>query len=230
MSLSIIVPVYNEEENLIELYERLTKAVKDFDYEIIFVDDGSRDNSYKILKDIYNQDKRVKIVKLKRNFGQIPAILAGIKMAKKEVIITLDADLQNPPEEIHKFVKKIKEGYDIVFGYRMKRKDYFLRKFCSFIFWKLISLKTKTNLKDPGCGFNAIKKGVVEKVLKKYGENIRNAKVLLMKETDSFCQIGIRHSPRYRGKSKYGFFRLLIYSFYLLKESFLFRNRERLLI
>ncbi|MFN7171006.1 MAG: glycosyltransferase family 2 protein [Candidatus Omnitrophota bacterium] len=223
MFLSIIIPVYNEEENLVELYQRLDKTIKTNDYtaEVILVDDGSDDKSYAILKNLYQKDKRIKIIKLKKNFGQIPAILAGIKLARGDTVITLDADLQNPPEEIPKFVEKINQGFSAVFGYRITRKDYFLRKICSFVFWQLISLKTKKKIKDPGCGFNAIKKDLIDKIIKKYGENLKNIKHMIAKETNSVTQVAVSHFKRERGKSKYSFLRLVSYALSFLKEIFL---------
>lgn len=220
MFFSIVIPLYNEEENLTELYQRLNKTLKNYTYEIIFVDDGSKDNSYKILKDLHACDRKIKVVKLRKNSGQIPAILAGIKFAKGEVVVTLDADLQNPPEEIPKFIEKLNQGYMAVFGYRIKRKDYFLRKLGSFIFWQLISLKAGSRIKDPGCGFNAIKKNLIEKIIKKYGENLKNIKHIIAKESRLVAEVPVQHFPREKGKTKYGFFRLIPYAFSFLKEIF----------
>ncbi|MGE4357272.1 MAG: glycosyltransferase family 2 protein [Candidatus Omnitrophota bacterium] len=218
--ISVIVPVYNEEENLVELYERLERALKNYNWEIVFVNDGSRDNSQKVLEEIHKKDRKVKIVKLRKNSGQIPAILAGIKIAKGDVIITLDADLQNPPEEIPKFIEKISEGYDAVFGYRRKRKDYFLRKLGSFIFWKFISLKMGRIIKDPGCGFNAIKKELVDKIIKKYGENLKNIKHVIAGESKLLTQLAVSHFPRKKGETKYSFLKLILYASSFLKETF----------
>jgi len=222
MFLSIVIPIYNEEENLVKLYERLDKVIKDNGYlaEMIFVDDASRDGTFVLLKKLHQEDKRIKVIRLKRNFGQIPAILAGIKIANADTIITLDADLQNPPEEIPEFVEKMKEGYVAVFGYRIKRKDYFLRRFGSFLLWKFISLKMGRKIKDPGCGFNALRKDFFEKIIDKYGMHLKNIKHTIAKESDSFTQVEVSHFARDRGNSKYGLGKLIIYASGFLKEAF----------
>lgn len=224
MFLSIIVPVYNEEENLAQLYQRLDKTLKNYAYEIVFVNDGSRDNSYEILEDLHAGNRKVKVVKLKRNFGQIPAILAGIRITRGDMVITLDADLQNPPEEIPKFIDKINEGYEAVFGYRINRKDYFLRKLGSFIVWQLISFKTGRKIKDPGCGFNALRKDLIDRIIKKYGESLKNIKHMIAKESRLMTEVPVQHSPREKGKTKYSFFRLIPYAVSFLKEIFFQKN------
>src|SRR5215467_12659438 len=122
---SIVVPFFNEQENIPPLYMKLTEVMDGIGepYELIFIDDGSKDNTFKVLSDIYEHDRRVNIVRLRRNFGQTAALKAGFDFARGEVIISMDGDLQHDPEEIPRFVEKIEEGYDLVSGWRYQRKD-----------------------------------------------------------------------------------------------------------
>jgi len=209
--LSIIVPIFNEEENIKILYERLKKVLenlKNYDYEIIFVDDGSTDNSYKILSEIAAKDKKVKVIKFFRNYGQTPALMAGIDYAQGDIIITLDGDLQNPPEEIPKLLKEVEKGYYLVSGWRKNRKDDFFRSFLSKIANFLIRKLTKVNLHDYGCTLKAYKAEVIKK-LRLYGEMHRFIPALasLVIPPEKIKEIPVKHSPRLYGKSKYGFSR-----------------------
>ncbi|MEN3046581.1 MAG: glycosyltransferase family 2 protein, partial [Candidatus Hydrothermales bacterium] len=171
--LSIVIPVFNEEENLEPLYSKL----KDFldresieSYEIIFVDDGSRDNSWEIIKKLKLKDSKVKGIRFIRNFGQTLALYAGFEEANGDVVITMDADLQNDPEDIEILLKELEKGYDVITGFRKERKDPFLTKVLpSRIANFLISLITGIKLKDYGCTLRAYKRYVV-KNLRLYGE------------------------------------------------------------
>ncbi|MEE9164995.1 MAG: glycosyltransferase family 2 protein, partial [Nitrospinota bacterium] len=150
--ISVVIPIYNEAENIRELYDRLTASITPISprYELIFIDDGSTDNSLNMLKDLRSKDNNIRILKFTRNFGQQSAVLAGFKRCKGKTIVQLDADLQNPPEEIPKLIRKLNEGYDIVSGIRKNRQDFFPRKICSsflsFLTSKLIGKKIRLDI------------------------------------------------------------------------------------
>ena len=180
IQVSVVIPVWNEEEeNIREIYLKLNKvlAVSAVAYEILFVDDGSRDKTFEFLKSLLS-DKHLRIVKLSKNFGQIPAILAGIQYAKGKIIVTMDIDLQYMPEDIPKLLDKINKGHDMVSGRRKNRQGpFFTRKIPSYIINKFIQRKTGIRF-DWGCSFNAVKSDLVAK-LKGYGGTDRFPKPLL---------------------------------------------------
>ena len=207
--LSLVIPVYNEEKNLPLLYQEITTSLKRLDtsYEIIFVDDGSLDASYAALKTFQKQDARVIIIKLRKNFGQTPALSAGFDHARGEIIITLDADLQNDPNDFPLFVQKIEEGHDIVSGWRRKRKDRFLnRRLPSIIANWLISFITRVKLHDYGCTLKAFRKEVIKNI-KLYGELHRFIPAIASELGVSITEVEVNHRPRRFGKSKYSIFR-----------------------
>ena len=204
--ISVIIPVYNEEEALPHLYERLIKVLDSLndEYECLFINDGSTDNSHKILKNFDSQNKNVRIFNFRRNFGQTQAIACGFDYAKGDIIITMDADLQNPPEDIPLLIEKIKEGYDVVSGWRKNRKDpLFSKKLPSFIANKFISWTTGIRLKDFGCTLKAYRKWVI-KGLKLYGEMHRFLPVLCQWKGAKIVEIPVRHERRKYGETKYG--------------------------
>lgn len=206
MRLSIVVPVFNEEESLLPLYNKLREVLEE-DYEIIFVDDGSTDRSFETLKDIAN-DRAVKVIRLKRNFGQTAALSAGFERAKGDVIIPIDADLQNDPADIPKLIEKIKEGFDVVSGWRRKRKDHFFtRRLPSMLANKLISLVTGVYLNDYGCTLKAYKSNVFKNI-RLYGEMHRFLPALAAISGAKIAEIEVSHHPRKYGKSKYGMLRI----------------------
>jgi glycosyltransferase involved in cell wall biosynthesis len=206
MKLSIVIPVYNEEENIPKLYEEL-KAVLEklpYDYEIIFVDDGSTDRSYEILKEISQKDKRVKVIRFRRNYGQTAAMYAGFQHAEGDVIITMDGDLQNDPRDIPKLLEKIEEGYDIVSGWRKNRKDNFLtRTLPSKVANWLISKVTGVELHDYGCTLKAYRKEVA-KNYRLYGDMHRFLPAVAKSFGAKITEVVVNHRPRLYGKSKYG--------------------------
>lgn len=207
---SVVIPVWNEEkENIEELYLRLTKALflQNQSYEIVFVDDGSSPETIKKLKSLHQRDKRVKLVRLKENFGQSAAFLAGFKYAHGKVIVTMDADLQYAPEDAPKLINKVNEGYDIVIGKRVNRYGSLLtRRIPAYLINNFITKKVGIKF-DYGCSFNAFKKDLVKKLFD-YGKRARFLKLLFPELTDSFFEITVNHYPRKRGCSKYNFFRL----------------------
>lgn len=202
--ISVVIPVYNEEENLYELYDKIKKSLSEYDYEVIFVDDGSTDNSWKVIKKIADEDKKVKGLKLSRNYGQTFALYAGFQEAKGDIIITIDADLQNDPDDIGKLIEELQKGYDIVSGWRKDRKDPFLTKVIpSKIANFLISFITGVKLKDYGCTLKAYKADVIKNI-KLYGEMHRFLPALCAFEGAKISEIPVKHHRRKKGKSKYG--------------------------
>ena len=153
---SIVVPFYNEQENIPPLYVKLTEVMDAIGerYELVFVDDGSKDKTFKVLSDIYEHDPRVNVVQLRRNFGQAPALKAGFDFARGEVIISMDGDLQHDPDEIPRFLEKIEEGYDLVSGWRIARTDHWLmRQLPSRIANKMMAKLSGVDLHDFGTTF-----------------------------------------------------------------------------
>jgi Glycosyltransferases involved in cell wall biogenesis len=204
--LSVVIPAYNEEENVPILYEKLKKVLDSLgeDYEIIFVDDGSTDGTYQRLKQLAEKDSRLKVIRFKRNYGQTAAMSAGFEHAKGEVIITLDADLQNDPEDIPILLEKLKEGYHVVSGWRKDRKDPFLsRRLPSMIANWLISKITGVHLHDYGCTLKAYRAEVV-KDLELFGDMHRFLPALTKRRGAKITEVVVRHHPRMFGKSKYG--------------------------
>ncbi len=204
--LSVVIPAYNEEENIPILYEKLKKVLDSIgeDYEIIFVDDGSTDGTYQRLKQLAERDSRLKVIRFKRNYGQTAAMSAGFEHAKGDVIITLDADLQNDPEDIPILLEKLKEGYHVVSGWRKDRKDPFLsRRLPSMIANWLISKITGVHLHDYGCTLKAYRAEVV-KDLELFGDMHRFLPALTKRRGAKITEVVVRHHPRMFGRSKYG--------------------------
>jgi glycosyltransferase involved in cell wall biosynthesis len=204
--LSIVVPFLNEEENLEALYKNITGALRPagFDYEIIFVDDGSRDKGPQIIADLARQDQKVKLIRFRKNFGQTAAIAAGIKYSSGDVIVPIDADLQNDPADIPKLVAKLDEGYDVVSGWRKDRQDaFFSRKLPSWLANYLISKITKVKLHDYGCTLKAYNAEVI-KDIPLYGEMHRFLPAYTAWYGARITEMPTTHYARKFGKSKYG--------------------------
>lgn len=211
MLLSIIVPLYNEEENIQLLYDELKESLDQIDgeYEIIFVDDGSGDSTLERLKRIQEDDDTVIAISFRRNFGQTAAMSAGFDYANGDVIVTMDGDLQNDPRDIPKLLEKINEGYDVVTGWRHNRQDRFInRKLPSMIANKIISVTTGVNLHDYGCTLKAFRKDVI-KGINLYGEMHRFIPAIASGLGISFTEIKVNHRPRRFGTSKYGISRTI---------------------
>ena len=206
MDLSIVIPLYNEEENVEQLYTQLKAALEGVgrEYEIIIVDDGSTDGSFDILKRLHEGDERLKVIRFRRNFGQTAAFAAGFDRSQGQVVITLDADLQNDPADIPLLLEKIEEGYDVVSGWRLHRKDPFLtRRLPSMIANWLISQVTGVHLHDYGCSLKAYRREVVKNV-QLYGELHRFIPAIANWMGVSVAEVPVRHYARRFGKSKYG--------------------------
>ncbi|MSQ15731.1 MAG: glycosyltransferase [Dehalococcoidia bacterium] len=220
---SFIIPVYNEEDNVIPMHESLTAVVRDLNgsYEVIYVDDGSKDKSFARLLHIAEGDPAVKVVQFRRNFGQTAAISAGITHSTGEVLIFLDADLQNDPKDIPRLIEKLNEGYDVVSGWRIKRKDPFLtRRLPSQVANGIISFITGVKLHDYGCSLKAYRREVIRHV-NLYGEMHRFIPVYASWVGASITELPVEHHPRRMGKSKYGLSRVFKVVLDLLTAKFL---------
>ena len=206
--LSVVISVYNEEKNVIPLCEQITDALKGFDYEVIFVDDGSRDETVKNLKAI--DDERVHVIEFKKNFGQSSALLAGFDYATGDYIITMDGDLQNDPSDIpHMYQKAVEDDLDLVTGIRKNRKDdFFIRKIPSWIANRLVSKASNIKIIDNGCALKVFKADLA-KSIGLYGELHRFISVLAALEGAKIGQVDVKHHPRIHGKSKYGLSRTM---------------------
>lgn len=229
MNLSIILPIYNEEKNIRILYEEIKKVGEklNFSYEIICVNDGSRDNSLQILKELAAHDPKVKIIDFKNNFGQTAAMSAGIKNAAGDIIIPMDADLQNDTNDIPRFLAKINEGFDVVSGWRQSRKDKLIsRRLPSWIANWLIRLMTKTKIHDFGCSMKAYKKELIQGI-NLYGEMHRFIPAYAAWQGGKVTEIIVNHRPRTNGETKYGVSRTFKVLLDLILVKFLFKYMNR---
>jgi glycosyltransferase involved in cell wall biosynthesis len=203
--LSIVIPLYNEEESIPHLHQGLSSALIAYGkpYEIIIVDDGSKDNSFALLSQAAAQDPSLTVIRLRRNFGQTAAFAAGFDRARGDVIVTMDADLQNDPNDIPLLMEKIEEGYDIVSGWRKDRQDrYWDRRLPSMIANRLISNVTDVRLHDYGCSFKAYRRDVLQHV-HLYGELHRFIPALASQVGGRVTEVPVNHHARRFGRSKY---------------------------
>ena len=202
--ISFVIPVYNEEESIKPLYDRIKEVVDNhnYNYEIVVVDDGSDDNSLKILKDLKTKDENVKIVVFQENRGQSAAFDAGFRYSSGKYIITLDADLQNDPVDVPNMLRFI-SNYDVVCGFRAKRQDNFIRKVSSKIGNYIRNKITNDNIIDTGCSLKIFKKEYIDKI-KMFKGMHRFLPTLLKLEGAKVYQIEVTHHPRRFGESKYG--------------------------
>ena len=209
---SAVIPVYNEEANLPELNERMAKALDATGkpWELVYVDDGSADKSLELLSTFASKDPRVKVVEFNRNYGQHAAVFAGLAQTKGEIVVTLDADLQNPPEEVPKLVAKMEEGYDVVGSVRKNRQDPFFRRIAS----RLVNRLTRSGnraaqgMTDYGCMLRAYSRNVVDQI-SQCKELSSFIPVLAMMYAKKTTEIEVEHAERSRGTSKYGLLQLL---------------------
>jgi glycosyltransferase involved in cell wall biosynthesis len=208
--LSVVVPLYNEEDSLRPLYGAITQALGPLgiSFEIVFVDDGSRDATVRIADEIARADPRVCLVKFRRNYGQTPAMAAGIAQACGEVIVTMDGDLQNDPADIGALLRKIDEGYDIVVGWRFDRQDKLVsRKIPSRIANALIAKVTGVPIKDNGCSLKAYRASLIKKI-PLYSEMHRFIPAMASIAGPRIAEIKVQHHARQFGQSKYGLSRI----------------------
>ncbi len=217
LDLSVVIPLYDEATTLKALHQRLSTVLQSLGhlYEIIYVDDGSTDGTTGILRQLQLEDPRVKVVVFNRNYGQHAAVLAGFERVQGEVVVTLDGDLQNPPEEIPKLLAKLREGHDVVGGWREGREDWLLRRILSLLINRVTSLTVGIKMKDYGCMLRAYRRSVVEQVCKSQ-EAFSFIPALANCFAGSVAEIPVAHSRRESGQSKYSIFRLMRLNFDLL--------------
>ena len=215
--LSVVIPIYNEEVTIERLHERLSRVLEPLgkSYEIIYIDDGSADGSRAILQRLHSKDPNVKVIVFNRNYGQHAAVVAGFERAGGEIIVTLDGDLQNPPEEIPKLLEKIQEGFDVVGGWREGRQDSLVRRLLSFLINQVTSLIVGVKMRDYGCMLRAYRREVVERICQ-CQEISSFIPVLANFFAGAVAEIPVAHAPRTSGRSKYTPFRLLRLNFDLL--------------
>lgn len=227
--ISVVIPLYNEAPNVSKLYDELTTVLEGAgrSYELILVDDGSTDATYELLANIHQQDARVLVVQLRRNFGQTAGFAAGFEHARGKVIVTSDGDLQNDARDIPTMLDKLGEGYDIVCGWRRDRKDAWLsRRVPSTIANWLISVTTGVHLHDYGCSLKVFRAEVV-KPLRLYGEMHRFIPAIASEQGVRIAELVVNHRPRVFGRSKYGLSRTIRVVFDLVTVKFLLSYSTR---
>jgi glycosyltransferase involved in cell wall biosynthesis len=205
-AISIVVPVYNEEESIGLLYKKIRDACGELriSYEIVFVDDGSRDRTFEMLAVIHKQDPSVKVVRFRKNFGQTAAMAAGFEQARGDLIVSMDGDLQNDPADIPKLLAKLREDYDVVCGWRKDRKDKLIsRRIPSAVANWLIGLVTGVHIHDNGCSLKAYRASTIKNVVL-YGEMHRFIPAMSTLTGARIAEIVVNHHPRRFGTSKYG--------------------------
>ena len=211
VDISVVIPVLNEEQSLPILHQQLTEALTDsgYTYELIFVDDGSTDGSFEVMQELQAQDELLRVVRFRRNYGQTAAFAAGFDRARGDVVITIDADLQNDPADIPSLMDKISEGYDVVSGWRVDRQDRFLdRRLPSMVANRLIGWATGVRIHDYGCSLKAYRRDVLADV-QLYGELHRFLPALAHAAGARVTEIPVSHHPRRFGRAKYGLSRTL---------------------
>ena len=206
--ISVVIPIFNEEENINKLSQSITKALSDIDYEVLFINDGSTDNSENEIVKLSSTDPKIKLINLRRNYGQTAAMQAGFDQSKGAIVIPMDGDLQNDPKDIPKLIEKINEGYDVVSGWRKIRSDKKLTRILpSKIANMIISKISGIHLHDYGCTLKAYRKEILEDI-KLYGEMHRFIPIYASWEGAKVTEIPVNHHPRIAGKTKYGLSRI----------------------
>lgn len=213
-AISVVIPIFNEAPNVREVCRRVVETLEKTgkSFEIVAVDDGSRDETLAILREIQAGDNRLRVVRLLRNFGQTPALYAGFASVHGGIIVTLDADLQNPPEEIPKLLAKIEEGYDVVQGWREARQDAAPRRLASKLLNAMVSSLIQVRIKDLGCGLKAYRRAVVDQMVK-FSHHSRYLPAEIVWLGVPVAEVNVSHNERAGGESKYGLFSLLRLSF-----------------
>ena len=208
--LSIIIPVFNEEESILELAEEISGVMKDLsaEYELIFIDDGSRDSSYDKIKSLADKDSRINGVRFRRNYGKAAALSEGFRISKGKMIVTMDSDLQDDPAEIPGLMKKLDEGFDVISGWKKNRKDPWTKRFPSKIFNLVTRMMSGIRIHDFNCGLKIYRSDVI-KTVKVYGELHRYIPVLAKLAGFSVSELVVNHRPRKFGKTKFGASRFL---------------------
>ena len=228
--MSVVLPIYNEEKNIPQLFSRLTETLSalPYEYEIIAVDDGSRDGSFEALRSVAKNDEHIIVLRFKANFKQTAALAAGIERASGEVIITIDSDLENDPADIPRLIAKLDEGYEIVSGWRRDRwrSSYFTRRLPSMAANALISYFTGVHLHDYGCTLKAYRADIIKGV-NLYGDMHRFVPAYAVWQGGRIAEIPVNHSPRIHGKSNYGFGRVFLVLMDLVVVVFMHRYMTR---
>jgi glycosyltransferase involved in cell wall biosynthesis len=227
-SLSFLIPARNEEGNIGELYRRLGDVLAriDLPYEIIFIDDGSTDNTWGLVRELRAGDERVRGIRHRRNFGKAQALANGFAVAGGDVIVTMDADLQDDPDELPNFLAKLNEGFDLVSGWKQRRKDPLGKTFPSKIFNRTVRTASGVPLHDFNCGYKAYRRDVAQSI-RLYGELHRFTPVLAHAQGFRIGEIPVKHHARTWGQSKYGWSRLVKGFLDLLTVVFLTQYRQR---
>jgi glycosyltransferase involved in cell wall biosynthesis len=222
LNISVLIPLFDEEENLPPLFEKIRTVLdgREESWEVLFVDDGSTDGSFRVLTELKEVDPRVRVIQLRRNFGKSAALDAGFKMVRGDRIIIMDADLQDDPEEIPALLAKIDEGYDLVTGWRADRHDRFIKKYTSRIFNQVTATMTGIRLHDFNCGLKAFRREVV-KDISLYGELHRYIPPIAHWKGYKVTEVKVRHHRRAYGKSKFGAYRFFAGFMDLLTVMFL---------
>ncbi len=222
VDISIVIPVYNEAESLELLYQLLGDVLKQTgqSYELIFVEDGSTDNSFEVLEALHSLDRRVQIVQFRRNFGKSAALSAGFAETTGKIVITMDADLQDNPTEIPILLDKLNQGYDLVSGWKFPRLDPISKTWPSWLFNRVTALLTGIKLHDFNCGFKAYRQEAVKEIIL-YGELHRYIPVLAYMRGFKIGEVKVKHHSRRFGQSKYGFTRFARGAFDLITILFL---------
>lgn len=223
--ISVVIPVYNEEKNLEQLYQRLTTALDKLgkSYEIILTNDGSKDRSSEILAELHQRrPQQIRVIEFNGNFGQHMAIMAGFERVRGEIIITMDADLQNPPEEIGKLVEAMEKGHDVVNTHRLGRQDTWWRLMVSNAHNKLRAwMMPKLQMKDEGCMLRAYRRNIVD-LMAATGESTTFIPALALNYASNPTEVGVAHETRFAGESNYTFYKLIRYNFDLVTGFSLF--------
>jgi len=214
---SVVIPVFNEESNLREMHSRIASTMEQAGrtFEIVAVNDGSTDNSYDLLKQIRADDDRLRIVHLARNFGQTPALYAGFANVRGKFVVMLDADLQNPPEEIPRLIEKLDEGYDVVNGWREHRQDSLFRRSASRVLNLCLTRLMKVRMRDCGCSLKAFRREITDRMsVLKHRSRYLPADIVWLGAR--MTEVKVEHTRRRSGESKYGLFDLFRVSFDLI--------------
>ena len=232
-TISVIIPAYNEESSLSELYRQIMLSIYEMQkigtisqYELLFINDGSTDATEKVMLDLHEKDANAHIISLRRNFGKATALNAGLRHVNGDIIFTIDADLQDDPKEIPRFIAKLDEGYDLVVGWKVNRLDSAEKRLPSKLFNKFTSSFSGVYLHDHDCGFKAFRREVADS-LDLYGEMHRYIPVLAHRQGFRIAEIPVEHHKREFGRSKYGMERYLRGLFDFLTTIFLIRYSDR---
>ncbi|MEJ7735568.1 MAG: glycosyltransferase family 2 protein [Polyangiaceae bacterium] len=225
--ISLVIPGLNESASLAELAQRIDQALAEGpDYELIFVDDGSTDDTWQVITRLREANPRIRGIRLRQNFGKATALTAGFQRARGEIVITMDADLQDDPEDLPKFIGKIEEGIDVVVGWKVNRLDPANRLVLTRIFNGTVRMATGVKLHDMNCGFKAYRREVI-KTIPVYGDLFRFIPALAASQGFRIAEVPIKHHARVHGKSRYGLERILRGFFDLLSVVFLTRYSKR---